>query len=1093
MLTRNDIRHAVSHSAYRNAESYVLRGDVIEVTATDETHIHGIVVGTASRPYEQNITLRPSGSRTIVNGSCSCMVGRNCKHVAAVLLAHLAPSEHLPLPAPDPATMPLPNDVQAWLRAIEAANVVETEDYPPSIRKRLFYILHASPALEGQRVQLCGVERTRDGWFTGPSRMLTPNELSNPGQQPKYLRPSDRRIIGRLASFSPRSAEFITTLQDIVATGRARLERWDGPVLTIGKPIDAGLTWSATPTGQQRLVLELPAGLQPLLLAEPWYVNPANGAIGPVQTGLQPRLVNTLLSSPPLPPHIASRVGAELATRTPDLPVPKPAAYAAPQPLSDKLQPAIRLLQGNIAATPGPGGILYPRYDGRTEPLPLARLSWRYGPVWIPHADQGTVFMHEGKLVQVTRDRAVETKAINRLTRLGFRPLNTSLAPRSAHAEDFYLMETDEEDWVDIMLEELPGLQKAGWHVEIDDDFPVRLVKPSGSLWVDVDETSGIDWLELGVGVMVDGARVDLIPALVAWVAGGMEIYGDDDDASLMIPLPDGRQLVLPHAQLFAIIEPLMELFGNGKWADGGASVRIARHDAASLAALDAAAANAGIAWSGGDAVRALGRQLSDSNGIPRIEPPATVNATLRVYQKDGLSWLQFLREAQLGGVLADDMGLGKTLQALAHIATEQAAGRLDRPALVICPTSLVANWAAEAARFTPTLRVLALHGPARATQFPAIPDSDLVITTYPLLARDHETLAAQEWHAVLLDEAQTIKNPLATTSKLARTLKARQRLCLSGTPLENHLGELWSLFDFLMPGFLGDRKAFGSRYRNPIEKEGDTDIQASLARRVAPFLLRRTKEQVATDLPAKTEITETIEMGQAQRAVYESIRLAMHAKVRAAIEERGLARSGIVILDALLKLRQACCDPRLLPIPSAKKAKAGSAKLDRLMEMLPTLLEEGRRILLFSQFTSMLDLIEAELNQLNLPFLLLTGDTKDRATPVRRFQSGEVPLFLISLKAGGTGLNLTAADTVIHYDPWWNPAVEEQATDRAHRIGQDKPVFVHRLVTAASIEEKMTLLKERKQALADGILGSTGEAAVKLTESDLEVLFAAT
>jgi SNF2 family DNA or RNA helicase len=437
-------------------------------------------------------------------------------------------------------------------------------------------------------------------------------------------------------------------------------------------------------------------------------------------------------------------------------------------------------------------------------------------------------------------------------------------------------------------------------------------------------------------------------------------------------------------------------------------------------------------------------------------------------------------------------MGLGKTVQALAHLAVEQANQRTDLPSLVICPTSLVPNWMAETQRFAPTLRCLVLHGPGRAAHFPAIGAHDLVITTYPLLGRDHAVLEAQDWHVVMLDEAQTIKNPLATTSKLARTLRARQRLCLSGTPLENHLGELWSLFDFLLPGFLGDRKQFGTRYRGPIEKAGNEERQALLSQRIAPFLLRRTKEEVAADLPPKTEITETVEMGEAQHGLYEGIRLAMHAKVRAAIAKRGIAGSGIIILDALLKLRQACCDPRLVKLTTAKTANATSAKLERLLELLPQMLEEGRRVLLFSQFTSMLALIEAELTQLDIPYVLLTGDTKDRIVPIRQFQSGEVPLFLISLKAGGVGLNLTAADTVIHYDPWWNPAVENQATDRAHRIGQDKPVFVHRLITAGTIEEKMEVLKQRKQALADGILSASASAALALTEGDLDMLLGA-
>jgi SNF2 family DNA or RNA helicase len=429
-------------------------------------------------------------------------------------------------------------------------------------------------------------------------------------------------------------------------------------------------------------------------------------------------------------------------------------------------------------------------------------------------------------------------------------------------------------------------------------------------------------------------------------------------------------------------------------------------------------------------------------------------------------------------------------VQTLAHLAIEHAEGRLDRPALIICPTSLVPNWAAEAERFAPGLRLLVLHGPTRHERFAEIPAHDLVITSYALISRDTDVLTAQEWHIVVLDEAQAIKNPAAETTKLVAGLRGRQRVCLSGTPLENHLGELWSLFNFLAPGFLGSHRSFRSRYRVPIEKRGDDTRRALLARRVRPFLLRRTKEEVATDLPPKTEIVEQIELEPAQRSIYESIRLVMHERVRKAIAERGLARSGIIILDALLKLRQACCDPRLLKLSVVKRTKPGSAKLDRLMELMATLLEEGRRILLFSQFTSMLDLIIPRLDEADISFALLTGDTVDRKTPIRRFQSGEVPVFLLSLKAGGKGLNLTAADTVIHYDPWWNPAVEDQATDRAHRIGQSKPVFVHRLVTIDTIEQKMEVLKARKRALVAGILDAERGGTLAMTEADIEMLF---
>ncbi|HET9018644.1 MAG TPA: DEAD/DEAH box helicase, partial [Acetobacteraceae bacterium] len=651
----------------------------------------------------------------------------------------------------------------------------------------------------------------------------------------------------------------------------------------------------------------------------------------------------------------------------------------------------------------------------------------------------------------------------------------------------------DGSDWLDVMIEDVPALRREGWTVTVAEDFPVRVVEPDGDLEGEWREGSGIDWFELHLGVMVDGARVDLVPALAALLAGGHGaalVEAADEVASIPVPLEDGRLLMLPAARLRPILEALVELFAGGGIDPDAKRIGFSRLDAGELVALEE---RSGLVWQGAETARALGRQLRAGGGaIPPASLPASFAGTLRPYQAQGVAWLQFLRAAGLGGVLADDMGLGKTVQTLAHLAIEQAEGRLDRPALIVCPTSLVPNWTLEAARFAPTLKLLALHGPARRAQFGEIARHDIVLTTYPLLTRDHEILTSQEWHAVVLDEAQTIRNPNAETTRQALRLQARQRLCLSGTPLQNHLGELWSLFDFLAAGFLGSATDFRRRYRTPIEKHGDAARQEALTRRVRPFLLRRTKEEVAKDLPPKTEITEAVEMEAGQRAIYESVRLAMHAKVRAAIAERGLARSSIIILEALLRMRQACCDPRLLKLAAAQRGRAGSAKLERLMEMLATMRDEGRRVLLFSQFTSMLALIAERLDKERVPYVTLTGDTEDRATPVRRFQAGEVPLFLISLKAGGVGLNLTAADTVIHYDPWWNPAAEDQATDRAHRIGQTRHVFVHRLITLGTIEEKMEELKDRKRALVAAVLDAEHGGALRLTEDDVEALFAA-
>ncbi|MFZ2650825.1 MAG: DEAD/DEAH box helicase, partial [Burkholderiaceae bacterium] len=464
----------------------------------------------------------------------------------------------------------------------------------------------------------------------------------------------------------------------------------------------------------------------------------------------------------------------------------------------------------------------------------------------------------------------------------------------------------------------------------------------------------------------------------------------------------------------------------------------------------------------------------------------------LRPYQLHGVAWLQYLREQHLAGILADDMGLGKTAQVLAHLLIEKHAGRLDAPALIVLPTSLIANWQAEAARWAPALRVLTLQGVNRAGDFARFAEHDLVFTTYPLLWRDVDALQGQQWHLLILDEAQMVKNAASRAATALRRLKARHRLCVTGTPIENHLGELWAHFDFLMPGFLGDARSFTRIWRKPIEINGETLRAQLLAQRVRPFILRRRKLDVAAELPPKTEVIRRVQLVGQQRALYESVRVAADEQVRRVLQRRSFAGAQISILDALLKLRQVCCDPRL--VKGAKTpATTERAKMEWLRDALPELIDEGRRILVFSQFTEMLALVQQQLSELELPHLLLTGETpvRERGDVVKQFQAKTVPVMLLSLKAGGVGLNLTAADTVIHLDPWWNPAVEQQATARAHRIGQDQPVFVYKLVVAGSIEERMLALQERKAALTEGVLGVDAAAAPKFSAEDLQGLLA--
>ncbi|HEY9179456.1 MAG TPA: DEAD/DEAH box helicase [Candidatus Baltobacteraceae bacterium] len=631
--------------------------------------------------------------------------------------------------------------------------------------------------------------------------------------------------------------------------------------------------------------------------------------------------------------------------------------------------------------------------------------------------------------------------------------------------------------WARFRHEGVPKLERSGWDVEIDEslydlflDLSIDTVEWDAQL-----ESRAGDWFDLDLGVEIDGKRVPLLPVVVD-VLRGMR-GGDLPQGEVAYANVDGRVVVLPMERIRRVLETLVELHEDPQFSKRG------KLTLGSLAALNIAQTLPELrgADERAQALRRMAETLRSGARITDVPVPADLHASLRDYQYEGFCWLQFLYEHGLGGILADDMGLGKSIQAIAHLLRLRGAA----PSLLVVPTSLVPNWLAEIDRFAPSLRVLTLHGPARERLYGHIDGSDVVITTYALLVRD-EIFLDREWNVAILDEAQAIKNAQAKVARTSAKLRAKQRLCLTGTPMENHLGELWSLMNFAMPHALYDHRTFAKLFRTPIEKQNSSERRDMLARRIRPFVLRRTKSGVALQLPEKVEIVERVELAEDQRDLYESVRVAVHEEVRREIERLGLARSRIAVLDALLKLRQACCDPRLVKLASAARAHS-SAKLEWLIETLQQLAEEGRHALVFSQFTSMIDLIKPELERAGIGYVELVGSTVDRATPVRRFQAGEVPVFLISLRAGGTGLNLTAADTVIHFDPWWNPAVEQQATDRAHRIGQDKTVFVYKLVAAGTVEEKILQLQARKAEIAGALFEAAGASTLKA--EDVEAL----
>lgn len=727
---------------------------------------------------------------------------------------------------------------------------------------------------------------------------------------------------------------------------------------------------------------------------------------------------------------------------------------------------------------------------------PLIQLSFEYSALRsrVRASDPKARFFvaSSGGVRAEPRDFAFEAQARQVLERFGAVDLDClvdmSVAP-DVDADYLVRVEGDVHQHCGFTSRAVPAMEALGWKVEVDRAYPFQVVNSAPEWYANVREDSDRpDWFALELGVEVGGARVDLLPALLDLLQDGREggSLGElQGRREIALPVSETHHIAVEGEHLRSLLRVVIELYEGA-----GELLRFPKHCAVALEGLDEAFALSGetLSWNDSAGAREHARVLS-AKPAPVVEP-VELEATLRPYQRQGLAWLQHLRAHDVGGILADDMGLGKTLQTIAHIATEVAEGRGEEPTLVVAPTSLMGNWARELRKFAPHLRVVAYHGPKRAERRAKIAKAHVVLTSYPILVRDEEELTAQHWHQVVLDEAHTIKNPRSRTHLAAKAIDADHRLCLTGTPVENHLGELFALFDFLNPGMLGSAAHFRAWYRQPIEKYGDTERLMALHEQVTPFIMRRLKSEVATELPPKTELLRPIELGGKQRELYEAIRIAAHTKVRSVIRKKGLAASTIAILDALMKLRQLCCDPRLVRMDAARFVRE-SAKREALFELLEQQLPQGHRVLIFSQFTSMLSLISEGLRERGVRHLTLTGATKDRQGLCDRFEAGEADVFLISLKAGGTGLNLTSADTVIHYDPWWNPQAQAQATDRAYRIGQKKPVFVYSLYIAGSVEESMLRLQRKKRRLADAILAGELPADAGLQPEDVESLLA--
>jgi len=1079
-----------------NAREYLGRSHVLVLRQTGSALV-AQVQGDRRRPYRVEVALTGTASDvsftvTDLQGYCACAVGRECQHIAAaasLLWQRLSPR---PSAAPEaPPALVVDDSREAllsWAQGVALRGGVANEEHtPPKTRRELRFVVEIdgeglSPpvvhtvGVAGGREQAVDLDdtsktaRNRLGKWVGVDDRLLYHEL----------RLRERHAYG-YAHVMPRLPPDETgpkLLARLVATGRAHLGSADGPRLQWKRAKRAELGWRLDHRGTQTpALLGLPAGAQVVGLRPPHWVDTETGHCGAVHCDLPPTAAQTLAHAPALSAESTLEASAW----------PVASGIPAPRVLTLHTLPAV-----------APIAVL--SLHGEARAGGWARLSFRYGEAVCDPGDpypEASIVSEATQVLRAPRDRAAEAKLMERLAQTG---LSTSeiVEPDAeqrwpslwtfADAEFGAPGLVHEEAWLSFAAEAMPALTAEGWRVERCQGF-VWTLSVVDAWYAEVEESDDGDWFTLSVGVEIDGVRVGVLPAVKRALKRGL-LQPSIPAQGVVLELGEGRRVRMPADRLRVIVGVLLELSAHRPF-DGQHRLRLPRAAAARLLEIDP---ERDLRWYGTARLRELGERLTAGVPPDRVAVPPTVTAELRDYQHQGLAWLQFLRHHAVGGLLADDMGLGKTLQTLAHIAVEKHAGRLDRPCLVVAPTSVLPVWCAEAARFTPHLSVSLHHGSGRTRELAMLAGHDIIVTSYALLLRDVELLSALGLHLAVLDEAGAIKNPSAKISAAARRLNARTRLCLTGTPVENDLSELWAQLDFVMPGLLGTPRRFATVFRTPIEVEGDEDRRQALIRRIAPFLLRRTKADVLPELPPKTEQIRYAELGREQRDLYEAVRLAADAQVREVIDDKGLARSQIGVLAALLKLREVCCDPRLVAFPAASGVTQ-SAKLTLLMETVVDLVAAGRRILVFSQFTRMLRLIETALGEHGIASCKLTGRTRNRDEVVARFEAGDVPVFLVSLKAGGTGLNLTTADTVIHFDPWWNPAAQDQATDRAHRIGQDKPVLVLSLVARGTVEERMLRLQAGKRTLADGVLEAAAargrSGRLRLGEDEVAALLA--
>ncbi len=1113
LSTLNDrgLRRLLGARAFLRGYDYVRR-HAVDGIALEETSAHATVRGSDPEPYQVSLQLTPSG----FSSTCSCpafsKINGHCKHVAALLIAlrdqargsaprqqqqqQQAPSQHMQNgyssggadsdggmgigsrrkrraaralklaqhrsvhtsgsgARPYAPSGVVPSGVDAWL----------PEPMPP-VPKNIEYRLQAKPGA----LSITVLDPDARAPLLPSALLLAQAEKPSPDRDAI-------RLLARFENEGPRrvgievrgedASDLLSSLKGrrvIVEPQMMELRFGDEPL----RPrFDLELSQDGTRVSVKSS-FQRAGDPRKFTMAHGswfegspgWYVDPQEGVARPIDRRVSPAAIRRLARAPfihepieTLPaliaqglPKVALEVGAEL----PELSQVADVVDLVP---TFRMRAGGSLTEARVALRAAYEDVeIDVRADGMTP------------PVIVKPPEEGS-----SKRARCIRcDIAAQQAAANKLREVGLVPdeEGQGFVARSDDAIQF---------WTEGI-----GHLPEDWDLFVPDDL-VDVQVRGEALSANARVSSGMDWLSLRLSFDSEGVAVTQ-EELAKCLAEGRRYVRLADGSFARLDAQKVRDVLMRQAEILA--------------TSGGQGSKLPLSQAGRLQELLDAVGKANVS----DGARELFGKLRDIDEIKGTKKPRNLKAQLRPYQEQGFHWLWFLHEIGSGGILADDMGLGKTVQTLALLLAVKNAEKDGAPrdkndeprkfrALIVAPTSVVTNWLLEMDKFAPSLKHALWHGAERKERQDELEDADVIVTSYALLRRDEELLAKLDLRYAILDEAQNIKNPLSATARAAKRLKADRRLALTGTPIENRLSEIWSIFDFVSPGLLGPLDKFEERYARPIDS-GDAKAATRLRATIHPFILRRTKSEVARDLPEKIETDQFCELTGEQTSLYAQVLKEVRAQVMGEVERQGLGRSHIQILAALTRLRQAACDPRLLGLPRAFTDE-DSGKLQALRELIQTSVSGGHKVLVFSQFVSMLTIIRRAMEEDRVAYEYLDGSTKDRQQHVENFQSDDgPPVFLISLKAGGSGLNLTAADTVIHFDPWWNPAVEDQATDRAHRIGQTKVVTTYRLIAKGTIEEKILELGGKKRELVGAVLSEDVGGAKKLTKQDLDDLF---